>query len=70
MKNPSLAKLMADKILNSKLVLLNECGHFIWRDQKEKYFAILKDFLTSYLNNDNEFSIQKLYTKEQYTCKL
>lgn len=54
--DPSLARLMAEKIPNSKLVLLDECGHFIWRDQKEKYFVALRDFLSSTMSNENAFS--------------
>lgn len=45
MNDPSLAILMSEKIPNSKLVLLDECGHFIWRDQKEEFFSALKIFL-------------------------
>lgn len=66
--DPSLAKLMADKIPNSKLVLLDECGHFIWRDQKENFFAALKNFLSPSMNNENAFSSDVL-EERKYKCK-
>lgn len=67
--DPSLAILMADKIPNSKLVLLDKCGHFIWRDQKEKFFTALRDFLTLTVDNKNIVSLRK--SKEsQHRCKL
>lgn len=30
---------------NSTLVLLDECGHYGWLDQKEKYFKAIKEFM-------------------------
>jgi proline iminopeptidase len=54
--DPSLAELMAKKIANSTLVLLDECGHFIWRDQKDKFFAELQRFFLPSLNNESTLS--------------
>ncbi|HEX4046041.1 MAG TPA: alpha/beta hydrolase [Gammaproteobacteria bacterium] len=67
--DPFLAILMAEKIRHSKLVLLDKCGHFIWRDQKEKYFAALKDFLSSTMSNENVLS-SGMSEEKQYSCKL
>jgi pimeloyl-ACP methyl ester carboxylesterase len=44
--DPSLAELMTSKIPSNLLVLLDECGHFIWRDQKEKFFKALNEFFS------------------------
>lgn len=63
--DPSLAELMARKIPNSKLVLLDECGHFIWRDQKENFFKAIQDFF----KRENKFSLS-LCEEKQFTCKL
>jgi len=56
--DPSLAVLLAEKIPNSKLVLLDECGHFIWRDQRDKYFTEIGDFLSVY--NDNAQTLSSI----------
>jgi proline iminopeptidase len=42
---PSQAKEMRALIPNSKLMIVPESGHFIWVDQKEKYFAAITSFL-------------------------
>ena len=60
---------MAEKIQHSKLVLLDKCGHFIWRDQKDRFFAALKDFLSPLLSNENSFSTE-LIQESRYKCKL
>ena len=49
----SLASLMVKKIPNSILILLDECGHSIWRDQKEKFFAVLRGFFSLHIDNEN-----------------
>lgn len=66
--DPSLAELMANNIPNSTLVLLDECSHFIWRDQKEKFFAALQGFLLPCLKENSLTS--KSFEQRQYTCKL
>lgn len=53
--DPSLAESMAAQMPNCSLTLLDECGHFIWRDQKEAFFKLLKNFLSS---NVAEFQFQ------------
>jgi len=40
------ATLMADKIPNNKLVILENCGHFIWEDQREKFMKAIIKFLS------------------------
>jgi proline iminopeptidase len=35
-----------DTISNSKLEFLDECSHYPWLDSPEKYFSLIKDFLT------------------------
>jgi pimeloyl-ACP methyl ester carboxylesterase len=67
--DPSLAVLMNDKIPNSKLILLDKCGHFIWRDQRDNFFIALKDFLLpSFLPDSNELSSE--VPEESYSFKM
>lgn len=43
--DPCYAILMADKIPHSTLVILENCGHFIWEDQPELFFESLSKFI-------------------------
>jgi proline iminopeptidase len=43
--DPIHSKCMAAGIPNSQLVILAECGHFIWADQRNKFYLALNDFL-------------------------
>jgi len=40
------AEFTAKNIPNSQLIIFNECGHFIWVDQKERFFQEIKNFLS------------------------
>ena len=46
--DPVHSKVMADNIPNAQLIIFNECGHFVWIDQREKFFLALNDFLIEY----------------------
>lgn len=41
------AKEIADSFPNSKLILMDNCGHYGWLDAKELYFKSIKDFLNN-----------------------
>jgi proline iminopeptidase len=43
--DPSGVQLMAQKIPKNTLTILEKCGHFIWLDQREKFFAAIQKFL-------------------------
>lgn len=43
--DPVHAKYMADNIPHAQLIVLNNCGHFVWVDQRESFFMALNDFL-------------------------
>jgi len=43
--DPIHAKYMADHIPNAQLVIFDQCGHFVWEDQREKFFNILDEYL-------------------------
>lgn len=45
--DPSEAEALHAGLPQSKLVILEECGHFSWIDQKELFFENLDNFLTS-----------------------
>ncbi len=45
--DPSYAILMAHKIPKNTLVIVDDCGHFIWEDQREKFFEAISGFLTT-----------------------
>lgn len=45
--DPSHATLMAHKIPKSTLVILENCSHFIWEDQRERFFKAIYEFLTT-----------------------
>lgn len=55
--DPSLGELMAEKIPNCKLALLDECGHFVWRDQKNNFFSALQDFFVGSVKHKKTFSL-------------
>jgi proline iminopeptidase len=42
--DPSYAVLMAQRIRYSKVILFEECGHFVWEDQRSKFFESLEVF--------------------------
>lgn len=44
--DPSHAIVMANGIPKSNLIIFDDCGHFIWEDQREKFFNILSEFMT------------------------
>jgi len=41
------AKEIANSFPNSKLILMDNCGHYGWLDAKELYFKSIKDFLNN-----------------------
>ena len=43
----STANLAKEVLPQSKLVLLDQCGHYGWLEQREEYFRILEQFLNS-----------------------
>lgn len=43
--DPVHSEFTAKNIPNSKLIIFNECGHFIWVDQREGFLQALQDFL-------------------------
>ena len=45
-----LAKSAHEVLPNSSLVLLDQCGHYGWLDQKEKYYKAIEEFLDSAKN--------------------
>jgi proline iminopeptidase len=44
--DPSQAALMGQKIPNSTVKFFEQCGHFIWEDQRIKFFESISEFLT------------------------
>ncbi len=44
--DPSNAVLMAEKIPNSTCYIFEDCGHFIWQDQRDKFLNAIEKFLT------------------------
>ncbi len=44
--DPSNAVVMAEKIPKNKCYIFENCGHFIWEDQREKFFEAIEKFLT------------------------
>ena len=40
-----IAQIAHDTFPNSQLVLLDECGHYGWLDQKEMFIGSIVDFL-------------------------
>ena len=45
--NIATAEIAHKAIKNSKLVLMDHCGHYGWLDNPQVYFAAIKDFLKS-----------------------
>ncbi|MHB1221933.1 MAG: alpha/beta fold hydrolase [Gammaproteobacteria bacterium] len=43
--DPKHSRFMAKHIQKSQLVIFDDCGHFIWADQREKFFQALNNFL-------------------------
>jgi pimeloyl-ACP methyl ester carboxylesterase len=36
---------IARRLPTAELVLLEECGHFVWHDQPERFFSTIRRFL-------------------------
>lgn len=45
--DPSIAESMARQIPRCQLKEFDECGHFIWEDQPEQFFAAVTEFLAA-----------------------
>jgi proline iminopeptidase len=45
MTEPSLSQELHEGISSSKLVIIDECGHFPWKDQQEQFLKSVRQFL-------------------------
>lgn len=43
--SPTWSEVMAEKIPNAQLVMMEHSGHFPWLDEPEKFFSVVKQFL-------------------------
>jgi len=43
--NPDVARQVHRVLKNSKLVILEDCGHYGWLDRPDKYYQSIYDFL-------------------------